>query len=152
MRNSFGLPHLAFCFVAGFYLYHYQLRYYITESDVKKFEKSFPGRKVLRWNPILKEFLTGIKKRVDQSGAILRFAREFSKQKLKVFHLHQRFFNTLDLPIAFRFPVHRDTLINISNIVLPSNGWYKIEHITAGDKLYVAAMLIKHEYDFENDV
>jgi hypothetical protein len=37
-------------------------------------------------------------------------------------------------------------------LCLLSNGWYKIEHITAGDKLYVAAMLIKHEYDFENDV
>ncbi len=136
--------------LSGFYLYHYQLRYYITESDVKKFEKSFQ-EKSAEMESNLKEFLTGIETR-ESNLEQFEFAREFSKQKKIEFFIYTK--DSLTLWTYNRFPVsvHRDTLINDGNIVLLSNGWYKIEHITAGDKLYVAAMLIKHEYDFENDV
>lgn len=136
--------------LAGFYLYHYQLRYYITESDVKKFEKSFQ-EKSAEMESHLKEFLTGIETR-ESTLEQFEFAREFSKQKKIEFFIYTN--DSLTLWTYNRFPVsvHRDTLINDGNIVRLSNGWYKIEHITAGNKLYVASMLIKHEYDFENDV
>jgi signal transduction histidine kinase len=136
--------------LAGFYLYHYKLHYYITESDVKKFEKSFQ-EKSAEMESSLKEFLTGIETR-ESNLEQFEFAREFSKQKRIEFFIYTN--DSLTLWTYNRFPVsvHRDTLINDGNIVLLSNGWYKIEHITAGDKLYVAAMLLKHEYDFENDV
>lgn len=133
----------------GFYLYHYELKYYITASDVKEFEQSFQ-EKSAQMESDLKEFLTGIETR-ETLLEQFEFAREFSKRTKVEYFVYTD--DSLTLWTYNRFPVsvHRDTLINDGNIVLLSNGWYKIEYLTAHNRLYVAAMLIKHEYDFEND-
>src|SRR5690606_16055439 len=45
----------------------------------------------------------------------------------------------------------RDTSIQDGNIVRLQNGWYKIESSEKNNLLYMSVMLIKYEYDFEND-
>lgn len=141
---------LGFClWILGFSLYHFQLKYSINEADVKAFETSFQ-EKSAELESLLQQFLTGIETR-DSELDRFEFARQYAASVHTDFFIYTN--DTLTLWTSNNVPVSnvRDTIINDGNIIRLDNGWYKFEFITQGEKLYVAAMLIKYEYDFEND-
>lgn len=141
---------IGFClWILGFYLYHFQLKYSINENDVKAFEKALQ-EKSAELETQLQSFLTGIETR-DSELDQFEFARQYSASVHTDFFIYTN--DTLTLWTSNNVPIAntRDTVINDGNIVRLDNGWYKFEFMTQGEKLYVAAMLIKYEYDFEND-
>jgi two-component system, NtrC family, nitrogen regulation sensor histidine kinase NtrY len=133
----------------GFYLYHYELKYRINENDVKEFELAFQ-EKCASLEATLKEFLVGIENRETETERI-EFAEGLADKTKIQFFIYDN--DSLTLWTSNRVPISsvRDTNIADGNIVLLPNGWYKFEHIVAGDRLYVASMLIKHEYYHENE-
>ncbi|MBK9190420.1 MAG: GHKL domain-containing protein [Crocinitomicaceae bacterium] len=135
--------------LTGFYLYHFGLKYSITEDDVKKFENSYQ-EKCAELEDNLQLFLTGIETRDDEFEKFA-WAQQYAEQTQTDYFVYTR--DTMTLWTSNSIPVSttRDTTINDGNIILLQNGYYKFEYITAGEKLYVAAMLIKYEYGFEND-
>lgn len=137
-----------FLWLTGLYLYHYQLKYQITEDDVKKFEKSYQ-EKCADLESDLKEFLIGIETRETE---IERF--EFAKQHAAQTHTDYFIYewDTLRLWTTNSIPVEtiHNPEIEDGNIVRLRNGWYKFESIVAGERIYMTSLLIKHEYDHEN--
>jgi two-component system nitrogen regulation sensor histidine kinase NtrY len=135
--------------LTGFYLYHFGLKYAINEADVKKFEKSYQ-EKCAELEDNLQTFLTGIETRTDEFEQFA-WAQQYAQQTHTDYFVYAK--DTMTLWTSNSIPVStsRDTTINDGNIILLQNGYYKFEYITAGEKLYVAAMLIKYEYGFEND-
>ena len=135
--------------ITGFYLFHYQLKYRINEKDVKQFEKAFQ-EKCASLESNLSEFLVGIETRSSKVEHV-EFAEQLSQQTHLEYFIYTD--DTLTLWTTNRVPLAsvRDTNISDGNIVLLPNGWYKFEYIEQGEKLYVAAMLIKHEYYHENE-
>lgn len=135
--------------LTGFYLYHFGLKYTITEADVKKFEQSYQ-EKCAELEKNLQTLLTGVETRQTKQDQF-EYAREFALKTHTEYFVYTR--DTLSLWTTNSIPISNtvDTTISDGNIILLKNGWYKFEYITAGEKLYVAAMLIKYEYDFEND-
>ncbi|MBI3136308.1 MAG: GHKL domain-containing protein [Bacteroidetes bacterium] len=135
--------------LTGFYLYHFGLKYSITEADVKQFEQSYQ-EKCAELEKNLQTLLTGVETRQTEPEKF-DFAREFAVKTNTDYFVYTQ--DTLSLWTTSSIPLSNtfDTTISDGNIVLLKNGWYKFEYISAGERLYVAAMLIKYEYDFEND-
>jgi len=135
--------------MTGFYLYHYELQYQITEDDVRKFEESFQ-EKCADLDKNLKEFLTGIENRKSEIERF-EFAERYAESKHTDYFIYTNDTLSLWTTNSVPMPTIRDPEIEDGNIVLLANGWYKFEYMTAGERLYVSSLLIKHEYDFENE-
>jgi len=133
----------------GFYLYHFALKYTISEADVKKFERAYQ-EKCAELEKNLQTLLTGVETRKSEAEQF-DFARQFAIKTHTAYFVYTR--DTLSLWTTNSIPISNifDETINDGNIILLKNGWYKFEYISAGERLYVAAMRIKYEYDFEND-
>lgn len=149
-RKFFVAASLGFLlWINGFYLFHFQLKYSLNERDVEHFERAFQDKSAeLEAN--LQQFLTGIENRANELEKY-EFARQFARSTKTEYFIYEH--DTLSLWTSNSIPLAtvRDTTINDGNIVLLANGWYKFEFISAGERLYVASMLIKYEYNFEND-
>lgn len=135
--------------LTGFYLLHFGLKYTIDENDVKQFEQAYQ-EKCADLEKNLQTLLTRVEtSKTDQEK--FDFARDFASTTHTDYFVYTN--DTLSLWTSNSIPISntRDTTISDGNIVLLRNGWYKFEYLSTGNKLYVAAMLIKHEYNFEND-
>jgi len=137
-----------FLWFTGLYLYHYQLKYQITEDDVKKFEKSYQ-EKCVDLEDDLKEFLIGIETRKTEIERF-EFAKQYSQQAHTDFFIYE--YDTLILWTTHSIPIEtiHNPEIEDGNIVRLRNGWYKFESMVAGERVYLTSLLIKHEYDYEN--
>ena len=134
--------------LSAFYLFHYQLKYKINGEDVKKFEKAFQDKSA-ELDDNLKSFLTGIQNRESEEERFA-FAKEFSTTTHVDYFIYNNDSLTLWTSNSVPISTIRDTNISNGNIVLLANGWYKFEFLTAGSSVYVASMLIKKEFNYEN--
>ena len=135
--------------IIAFILHANFLKYTVTEDDVQEFEVAFQN-KCAELEIHLQNLITG----VESKGTELEqfeYARYFADETHTDYFIYTD--DTLTLWTSSSIPLANewDTYIQDGNIVLLSNGWYKFEYLTSGNKRYVACMLIKYEYDFEND-
>lgn len=140
---AFGL------WVVAFYLLHFQLKYSISFEDVKSFEQAFQ-EKCDELENNLSNFITGIESN-ETPIEKFEFAQNYAQKTDIAYFIYIN--DTLTLWTSNVVPVAniRDSIIHDGNIIRLDNGWYKFESATQGNKEYLAAMLIKYEYDFENE-